>query len=155
MADTVAYVTSVEQTIIDALAELGLETGRWAAPACGSIPTGPTLARSLRSVCDWFGDVRCTGSLLNVDVDMTWFDRHRSRGIADRGVTSLAAEGIDVAMSEVVEVVGRHAAHHFAPGRPVERHEVAHRVGRPATSHRSPEAKVRVRRSGRNVPGCR
>ena len=47
------------------------------------------------------------GFALNVDPDMEWFSRIVPCGISDMRVTSLAAEGIDCSMSEVVEAVAR------------------------------------------------
>ncbi len=48
------------------------------------------------------------GFALNVTTDMTYMREHIvACGIADRPVTSLAEEGIDVSMREVVDVVAR------------------------------------------------
>ena len=51
------------------------------------------------------------GFALNVTTDMTYLREHIVPcGIADRPVTSLAEEGIDVSMRDVVDVVARLAA---------------------------------------------
>ena len=106
MADTVAYVRSVEQLLIDTLHQLGLDEvgplagypGVWVEPD-GSRP------RKIAAV-----GIRITrgrsmhGFSLNVDPDLSWFDRIVPCGITDKGVTSLAAEGIDVSMREVVDL---------------------------------------------------
>ena len=107
MADTVAYVTSVEQLVIDTLAELGLaNTGRlrkfpgvWVDPESdnprkiAAIGVRLTRGRSMH------------GFALNVEPDMAWFDRMVPCGITDKSVTSLAAEGIDVDMRTVVDTL--------------------------------------------------
>jgi len=112
MADTVAYVRSVEQLVIDALAELGLpDAGRlhdfpgvWVDPhgdrprKIAAIGVKLTRGRSMH------------GFALNVDPDMSMFGHIVPCGIADKPVTSLAAEGVEASMQEVVDVVARLAA---------------------------------------------
>ena len=56
------------------------------------------------------------GFALNVDPDMEFFDHIVPCGIADKAVTSLAAEGIDVSMHDVVDVVARLAAARWGVG---------------------------------------
>jgi len=113
MADTVAYVRSVEQLVIDALGELGLpDVGRlhdhpgvWVEPD-GARPRkiaaiGVKLARG-RSM---------HGFALNVHPDMSMFGHIVPCGIADKPVTSLDQElGEAPAMRDVVDVVARLAA---------------------------------------------
>ena len=107
MADTVAYVHAVEAVIIAAVRDLGLDDvgrlvgkpGVWVDPA-GRAPrkiaaVGVRLDRG-RSM---------HGFALNVDTDLAWFDHIVPCGIADLGVTSLAAEGVAATMHEVVDAI--------------------------------------------------
>ncbi len=107
MADTVAYVRSVEQLIIDTLNDLGLaDVGRlreypgvWVAPESdaprkiAAIGVRLTRGRSMH------------GFALNVSPDMSWFDHMIPCGITDKAVTSLANEGIDRSMQDVVDAL--------------------------------------------------
>jgi lipoic acid synthetase len=93
MADTVAYVRSVEGLLIDALAELGVEAmrldrypGVWV-----DAPDGPAKIAAV--------GVRIArgrtmhGFALNVDPDLAMFDHIVPCGITDKSVTSLRAAG--------------------------------------------------------------
>ena len=129
MADTVAYVSTVEQLIIDAVAELGVEAGRLDRyPGVWVEVAGPR-PRKLAAV-----GVRLTrgramhGFALNVDVDLGWFDHIVPCGIADKAVTSLAAEGVTATMADVTDLVAAAGARLLAPGRPVDRSDVTRRT---------------------------
>ena len=107
MADTVAYVTSIEQLIIDTLADLGL-------PGAGRLEKFPGVwldpdsdaPRKIAAIGVRLSRGRSMhGFALNIDPDLVWFDRMIPCGIDDKAVTSMAAEGIDVSMREVVEAL--------------------------------------------------
>jgi lipoic acid synthetase len=127
---TPSYVSSVEQVVIDACADLGFPAGRLGRldgyPGVWVDPPGPE-PRKLCAV-----GVRRTrgrtmhGFALNVDTDLAWFGRIVPCGIEDKGVTSLAAEGVDVTMREVVDAVVARASARWGGGR-VERADVAWR----------------------------
>ena len=107
MADTVAYVRSVEDLIIETLGDLGLpDVGRlreypgvWVEPDSANprkiCAIGVKLSRA-RSM---------HGFALNVDPDMSYFGHIVPCGITDKRVTSLAAEGVDVSMKDVVDTL--------------------------------------------------
>ena len=101
LTDTVAYVRSVEQLLIDALRDLGVDAGR--------LDRYPGVWIEDRKVCAI--GVKLTrgrsmhGFALNVDPDLTMFDHIVPCGIRDKQVTSLRAEGVDATMREVVDAV--------------------------------------------------
>lgn len=126
MADTKAYVCSVEQTIIDALDELGVSAfrvagypGVWVKGQSGQnekvAAVGVRLSRG-RSM---------HGFALNVDPDLTWFDKIVPCGIKDSAVTSLRELGVEASMQTVVEHVARAAVRNLWSNDEYERMDVA------------------------------
>ena len=118
------YVHSVEQLIIDSLRELGLSKATRSSGYPGvwiedrkicAIGVKVTRGRSMH------------GFALNVSPDLSMFDHIVPCGIRDRGVTSLAAEGVDVTMRDVVDVVTAKAAALWGAGE-VDRGDVAWKV---------------------------
>jgi len=119
------HVHAVEQVVIDTLAEMGLPSGRQSGfPGVWIDPDGPDP----RKICAI--GVRVSrgrsmhGLALNVDPDMSWFDRIVPCGLADKAVTSVAAEGIDATVADVVDLLARHAALRWAPDGAVDRQDV-------------------------------
>jgi lipoic acid synthetase len=151
MADTVAYVRSVEQLLIDALADLGLPNegrlreypGVWVDPD-GDDPRkiaaiGVRLIRG-RSM---------HGFALNVAPDMRYWGYIVPCGIPDKQVTSLADVGLDIGMRDVVDAVAARAEAVWAKGEPVDRQDV---VWRHASDDRDLSAFSRGEGPGETVP---
>jgi lipoyl(octanoyl) transferase len=108
--DVVAHVRRVEEALILACADLGVETtrvdGRSGVWVVGDgAPDRKVAAIGIR-VSE---GVTMHGFALNCDVDLGWYDRFVPCGIADAGVTSLSQElGRDVTVHEVIPIVERH-----------------------------------------------
>lgn len=129
MADTVAYVASVEQLVIDTLDALGLG-------GCGRLPDHPGVwvdpesdqPRKIAAVGVRLSRGRAMhGFALNVDPDLSFFSHIVPCGIPDKAVTSLRAEGLDVTMHETVDELVRRAGERFAPLGRLVRSDVAWR----------------------------
>ena len=110
-----AYVESLEDLLIEVLADLGLagagrlerHRGVWLDP------TG-TRPRKIAAIGVRVRRGRTLhGFALNVDPDLSWFARIVPCGIREHPVTSLAAEGLAVTMPEVVDATVARAAQHW------------------------------------------
>ncbi len=138
MADTVAYVHSVEQLLIDALDDARL-AAPGAAIGCPGVWMGDEVS-GLRKVAAIGVRLRrgraMHGFALNVDPDLSWFDAIVPCGIADADVTSLASEGSAATMSEVVDAITDRAAALWGHGE-LDRADVVwrHRPGDLARVH--------------------
>ncbi|MCU1497095.1 MAG: lipB [Acidimicrobiales bacterium] len=126
-ADSAAYVHSVEQLVIDTLADVGLEAGRL--PAYPGVWVGVDTP-SPRKICAIGVRVDRGRTLhgfgLNVDPDLSMFGHIVPCGIPDKAVTSLRAEGIDASMFEVVDAVVARATARWGAGG-ADRHDVVWR----------------------------
>jgi len=128
LADTVAYVQSVEQVIIDALADLGL-------PGCGRLRGYPGVwvdpegerPRKISAIGVRLSRGRTMhGFALNVSTDLSMFGHIIPCGIVGKAVTSLQAEGLDVTVQQAADAVAVRAAGAWGGGA-AERQDVAWR----------------------------
>jgi lipoyl synthase len=125
-----AHVHRLEQVVIATLADLGLAgatsedeyPGVWL--DAGGRHTRKVAAIGVRTVRAGSGRRRTLhGVALNVTTDLAMFGNIVPCGIADRGVTSLTAEGVDVTMEAAVDAFVSRAIEVFGEGG-VERHDV-------------------------------
>ena len=128
LADTVAYVRSVEQLVIDALADVGLPgagrlrgyPGVWVDPEgddprkIAAIGVRLTRGRSMH------------GFAVNVDPDMRYWGHIVPCGIPDKWVTSVAEEGVEASLRDLADAVANRAAALWGAGG-VDRRDVAWR----------------------------
>jgi lipoyl(octanoyl) transferase len=105
------YLRALEEAVIHTCAEYGVEAGRVGGRT--GVWVGPDDRRTERKICAM--GIRCSrwvtmhGLAFNVHTDTSWFDLIVPCGIADRGVTTLAAEtGGEI---DIAEVRGRLAGH--------------------------------------------
>ena len=111
--DVVTYVRRLEDALIGACAEVGVDTQRVAGRTGVWVPGDPFSGLPDRKVAA-IGvrvsrGVTMHGFALNCDCDLTWFDRIVPCGISDAGVTSLSAErGEQVTVLDMLPVVRRH-----------------------------------------------
>jgi lipoyl(octanoyl) transferase len=96
--DVVAYVRTVEQTIIDALGEFGIEASR-VAGATGVWVAGAKIAAIGVHISRW---VTSHGFALNVDTDLSYFQYIVPCGLT-KPVTSMRRLGSSATRDEVFE----------------------------------------------------
>ena len=111
IAETKTYIHQLEQVLIDALSELGLDN-------CGRLERHPGVwvhpvnerPRKIAAVGVRLSRGRTMhGFALNVATDLSWFDYIIPCGIEDYRVTSLENEGINASMKRVVQEVSKKA----------------------------------------------
>ena len=152
-SSTPCHVHDVEEVVIDALAALGLESGRLPGyPGVWVEPDGPA-PRKIGAIGVRVSRQRSMhGLALNVDPDLGWFERIVPCGIADKAVTSLRAEGVDATMAEVVDAVAQAAVTKWAPFGPHERQDVSSPEGGRSVEP-GPRLHIRLRQAGIDPQG--
>jgi lipoyl synthase len=127
-----SHVHRIEQVVIDTLADFGVRAERLEGYPGVWVRPGSDAPRKICAVGVRVSRGRSThGLALNVDPDLTWFDRIVPCGIDDKGVTSLAAEGAPVTLKEVVDALVHHAVRRWVPDGQFERQDVAWPDARP------------------------
>ena len=106
--DVIAYVRALEQAIIDALADFGIEGGR-DEKATGVWVAGKKICAIGIHISRW---VTSHGFALNVDTDLSYFQYIVPCGLP-RPVTSMRQLGCQAARPEVAAAVIGHFAHTF------------------------------------------
>lgn len=137
LPDTPGYVTFLEQVLIDTIRSLAdsapdgpvaVDVGRQhRCPGVWIEPNTPH-ARKVAAIGVRIDRGRSLhGIALNVTTDMDWFGHIVPCGIADKGVTSLAAEGIDVDLHAAADAFVAAFTRHWQPSS-VERSDVVWRT---------------------------
>ena len=143
---TPSYVHAVEQLIIDVLGDLGL-------PGAARLDAYPGVWIEDRKICAI--GVRLSrgrsmhGFALNVAPDLSMFEHIVPCGIVDKRVTSLAAEGVEVSMEDVVSAVVRRATERGGGGGPTEHQGVPFRDAQVDMSRFTTSGGTSVRLLGR------
>ncbi len=144
------HVRAVEQVVIDTLAEFAIEADRMPGyPGVWIDPDGED-ARKICAIGVRVSRGRSMhGLALNVDPDMRWFERIVPCGIADKRVTSMAAEGARAPMTDVLESLSRNARAQWAKDGMWERQDVvsfdAGRAVGLTASDQAPGQRLRIR----------
>ncbi|MFZ0665111.1 MAG: lipoyl synthase [Acidimicrobiales bacterium] len=129
------FVHQVEQIVIDAIGQLGRDAGlagfagrvgRLADyPGVWVDPHGPDPKKICAIGIRVSRGRSMHGIALNVSPDMEWFSRIVPCGITDKGVTSLALEGVNCSMAEVADAIATQAVSAWAPDGEYDRQDVA------------------------------
>lgn len=125
-ADSVAYVRSVEQVIINSLREIGLATADRFEGYPGVWVDTKDNPRKICAIGVRVSRRRTMhGFAVNLTTDLEYMSTNIVPcGIAEYPVTSIEAEGINISMKDFVEVVARHATNMWGGG-DIERQDVA------------------------------
>lgn len=129
MPSTRDHVLNIERLIIDVLTELGVPGGEIVegAPGVWLDAHGPRPRKIAQIGVKISRGRSMHGFALNVNTDPAMFGHIVPCGITDRGVTSVAAEGVTATMHEVVDLVMARAEALWGHGEPLDRADVVWR----------------------------
>jgi lipoic acid synthetase len=151
-----AHVARLEDLAIEVLADLGLVASRLPGYPGVWVDTDGEVPRKIAAVGVRVARGRTLhGLALNVDPDLGRFSQIVPCGIADKGVTSLRAEGCSASMAEVVDRVAEAVAARFAPGGRVDRQDVAWLGGPIVRRRRRAEPTLAAALAPSAAPGAR
>ncbi len=121
--DVRAYVSALEQLLIDTLADFGIRARREEALVGVWVDLPPSLGGGMAKIAAI--GVRVSrgvtrhGVALNVHPDLSHYDAIVPCGVREHGVTSMQALGADVCMDEVDAALAKHFSRIFGPVAPV------------------------------------
>lgn len=143
------HVHAVEQIVIDTLADLGLRAGRLSGYPGVWVGADTDTPRKIAAVGVRVSRGRSLhGVALNISTDLEWFERIVPCGIADKAVTSLAAEGVRVDVATVTDVLVARAVARWAPDGRVDDQRTStavHDAGAVLGAGTEPGRRVRLR----------
>jgi len=107
--DVVGFVREIENALIDACAEFGLKTERYCERS-GVWVRDERGDRKIAAIGIRFAKgITMHGFAININPDLSWFDRIIPCGIAEVEVTSLSRElGRDITVQEITPVIEHH-----------------------------------------------
>ena len=107
--DVVGFVREIENALIDACAEFGLKTERYCERS-GVWVRDERGDRKIAAIGIRFAKgITMHGFAININPDLSWFDRIIPCGIAEVEVTSLSRElGRDITVQETTPVIEHH-----------------------------------------------
>lgn len=107
--DVVGFVREIETAIINALAEIGIASERYCERSGVWLRDNGNDRKIAAIGIRVAKGVTIHGFSLNVNPDLTYFDRILPCGFSDTGVTSIAKElGRDISVAEVLPIVERY-----------------------------------------------
>jgi lipoyl(octanoyl) transferase len=113
--DVVGFVREIETSIIAALSEFGIASERYCERSGVWLRDNGNDRKISAIGIRVAKGVTIHGFSLNVNPDLTFFDRINPCGFTDSGVTSMAKElGREISIAEVLPVVERHVAEGLA-----------------------------------------